>query len=125
MDAPDAEMLAKNAWAVGFLVTSLQLYALVIAGYLWLIVTTFQKGEKSLGIIFAVLFIFLGGGWVLGVLLGLIIGWTKVARWQIRGFMTGWTILILIASLNLTISILMRKMSRDDWREWFAWLPAF
>ena len=125
MDAIDTELLAKNGWAVGFLITSLQLMAFVMAGYLWLTVHAFRKGETSIGVIFTILLVIIGGGWTLGVVLGLIVGWTKARRWQIRGFMAGWTTLILLALINLAISAVMRKMSMEDWREWFGWLPGF
>jgi len=125
MGAVDPELLAQNGWAVGFLVTSLQLSALVMTGFLWLTFRAYRHGDTSVGVLFTVLLLLVGGGWVLGVLLGLILGWVLVRRWRVGWFMAWWSALILLTVANLTLAVVMRKMSREEWREWFGWLPEF
>jgi ABC-type Mn2+/Zn2+ transport system permease subunit len=121
----DAELLAQNGWAVGFLIAALQLSVFTLAGFVWLTARAYQRGDTAIGVLFTVLLLLIGGGWVLGVLLGLILGWVRVRRWQAREFMAGWSLLFLLAAGNLALAVLMRKMSREEWREWFGWLPQF
>ena len=110
----DAELLTKNGWAVGFLLASLELCVLVMTGFLWLTIRAYRRGDTAIGALFTVLWILVGGGWVLGVILGLLFGWIWVRRWQAGWFMCGWSLLIFLAAGNLALAIVMKKMSQEE-----------
>lgn len=96
-----------------------------MTGFVWLTAWAYRKGDTALGVPFTALLLLVGGGWVLGVLLGLTPGWVRARRWQARGFMAGWSLLSLLAAGDLALAVLMRKMSREEWRERFGRLPQF
>jgi hypothetical protein len=120
----DAEWAAKNGWAVGFMVATLQLSAFVMAGFVWLTVRAYRRGDTAVGVLFTVLLVIVGGGWVAGVLLGLVFGWVWVRRWQVRQFMLWWSGLVWLLVGNFALSVAMRKMSVEEWQDWFGWLPT-
>jgi hypothetical protein len=122
--AAEAEMLSKNAWAAVFLVATVALSILVLAGLLYLTIRAYQCGDTAIGVLLTVLWVVVGGGWMAGVLVGLVCGWTLSARWQVRTFMKWWTALIVLAGATFALSAVIKKMSLDVWRAWFGWLPA-
>ncbi|VTR96697.1 unnamed protein product [Gemmata massiliana] len=124
MKAESIELITKSGWAYGFLIAFLQLSVFVMAGYLWLTVRAFRRGDTAVGILFAALWLLIGGGWLAGVLLGLVFGWVWVRRWNALPFMIVWSILVVLAIGNFALAGVMMKMSLDDWRAYFGWLPA-
>ncbi len=124
MKAESIELITKNGWAGGLLIASLQLSVLVMAGYVWLTVRAFRRGETAVGILFSALGFLVGGGWCAGVLLGLVFGWVWVRRWNALPFMIVWSTLVALVIGNFALACVMKKMSLDEWRVYFGWLPA-
>ncbi|MBA4192628.1 MAG: hypothetical protein C0467_32065, partial [Planctomycetaceae bacterium] len=78
MGSVDAELLTKNGWAAGFLVASLQLCVFIMIGFVWLTVHAYRSGDAAIGVLFTILILIVGGGWMAGVVLGLVFGWIWV-----------------------------------------------
>ncbi len=62
MALDNAELVTKNGGAVGFLVASLQLSVFVMAGFVWLTVWAYRRGDTAVGILFTILLVIVGGG---------------------------------------------------------------
>lgn len=121
----DEALLTKQSWGCGLLVAGLQLLLVVLACYLRLVVELFRLREYVVGVLFAVLFLFVGGGWTLGVLTGLPVGWRYARRWGIRPWMAVWSLALAGGLTNLAVGGWLLAMPASRWREWFGWVPLF
>ncbi len=121
----DQELLTKQSWGCGLLVAGLQMLAVVLACYLRLVVELFRRREYTVGVLFAVLFLLVGGGWTLGALAGLPVGWRYARRWGLRPWMAVWSLALVGGLANIAAGGVLLKMSVPGWREWFGWLPPF
>jgi hypothetical protein len=121
----DGDLLTKQSWGCGLLVAGLQILGVVLICYIRLVLEMFRRREYLIGVLFSVLFLFIGGGWVLGVLTGLPVGWRNARRWDIRAWMVVWTLALVGGLANIAVGGLLLKMPIAEWREWFAWVPPF
>lgn len=121
----DETLLTKQSWGCGLLVAGLQMLLVVLACYLRLVLELFRRREYVVGVLFAVLFLFVGGGWTLGVLTGLPVGWRYSQRWGIRPWMVVWSLALVGGLANLTVGGWLLAMPAGRWREWFGWVPPF
>jgi hypothetical protein len=119
----DAELLTMEAYSRGFLVAACELAALVMAGVVYLTVLAYRKKHTAVGVLLTIQLL----SFVLtfaSVLIGLVVGWVRARRWQITRFMIWWTALVLLAWGNLILAGVMSKMTLDEWRAAFWWLPS-
>jgi hypothetical protein len=119
------DQLTKQIWTFAFLFAGLQLTIVVLGGYLWLIVLFFRKRETAVGLLCTLLLPIIGGGWLLGTIIGLLFGWKWAKRWSIQGFMSFWSLAILLAIVNISPFAIMSSMSLDKWQHYFGWLYSF
>jgi hypothetical protein len=118
-------MLTKQSWVFGLMVASLEMFAIALICYLRLVIELFRRREYVLGVILAVLFVFVGGGWTVGLVVGLPIGWLHALRGQIRAWLAVWSIALVAGIANLLIAIWMSQMTKAEWTNWFGWVPPF
>jgi hypothetical protein len=115
----DAALLAKQSWGTGLVIAGVQLLLMVMACYLRLVVEMVRRREYTLGILFAGLFLLIGGGWAVGVLVGLPVGWRNATRWNLRGWMTFWTLALVLGLVNVGAGLVLLQLPVEQWREWF------
>jgi hypothetical protein len=99
--------------------------AVVLACYLRLIVELFRRREYVAGSLFAALFVLVGGGWAIGVLAGLPVGWRYAGRWGIRPWMTVWSVALAGGLANIVAGVWVSNLTVGRWQEWFGWVPPF
>ena len=121
----DEALLTKQSWGCGVVVAGLQMLLVVLTCYLRLVVELFRRREYVVGVLFAVLLLFVGGGWTLGVLAGLPVGWWYARRWGIRPWMAVWSLALAGGLANLAVGGWLLAMPSGRWREWFGWVPPF
>ena len=121
----DEALLTKQSWVCGLLVAGFQMLAVVLACYLRLVVELFRRREYVVGGLFAVLFALVGGGWTLGVLAGLPVGWRYARLWGLRAWMAVWSLALAGGLANIAAAVWLSTLSLDRWREWFWWVPPF
>ena len=119
----DDDLLTQKVWTNTFLLSSLQLTAIVLVGYLYLIILFFRKNSAAAGLLCTLLLPCVGFGWVLGAFVGLMFGWTMAKKWSIRSFMAFWSATIVLAIVNYALFLIMVRMQLDEWLDHFGWLP--
>src|SRR5262245_34760240 len=117
---PD-EFIWEMAWRRAIGIAFLQMAAIVYVFYLGLIVLFFRKREVSFGILCGICAV-VPFAQPVGVLLGLIFGWLRAGRWQIKGFMALWTAIVMVAVLDLAAIIVLRSLDAETLR-WLFGLP--
>ena len=125
MDQVEAAELTKQSWAYGFLLAALQAFLVTLLCYLRFVVELFRRREYLAGAVFATLFILVGGGWTLGVLAALPLGWRYAKRWEIRGWILLWSVSLVVGLMNLGAGVMLAKMSVESWLSRFSWVPVF
>jgi hypothetical protein len=121
----DQALLTKQSWGCGFMVAGIQLLLVVVACQLRLVIELFRRREYVVGALFALMFLFVGGGWTLGALVGLPVGWREARRWGIRPWMAVWSLALAAGLANIVIGGLLFNMSLVRWQQWFWWVPKF
>ncbi|VTS06811.1 hypothetical protein [Tuwongella immobilis] len=121
----DAAWLTKQAWSTGFLVAGLELLVIALACFARLVIELFRRREVIVGVLFAGMLLMIGGGWVLGVLAGLPVGWRYTRQWGIRPWMVVWSLALIGGVGNILLGGMLLHMSVPDWKEWFGWVPPF
>jgi hypothetical protein len=111
--------LRALAWRRAFAVAFVQFSAIVYICYLGLIILFFRKREVAFGVLCAVCAVVCFAQPV-GVLLALVFGWLRAGPWQIRAFMTVWTVLVVMATLNLTAAIVLLQLDTATLRQLFG-----
>lgn len=106
-----------QTWQRAFGLAFLELSTVVYIGYLALTVVFFRQRETGFGIVCAICALLAPP---IGILIGLVFGWARAGRWQKRGFMTLWTLLILLATLNLAAVVVLRDMPVETWLHYFG-----
>jgi len=71
-------------------------------------VIAIRNRQSAMGIVLVATAILCFPGLLIGVPLGLVYGWTKARRWQIRTFMIFWTAIVIIATLNVVAYLMVR-----------------
>src|SRR4051794_38821597 len=105
-------------WSRTLMVAFFEFCAVVYLAYLGLTVYFFIKRETSIGVICATCAI-LCFAQPFGIVFGLIFGWINARRWGIRGFMSLFTLLVVIAALNCSAAFILRSMSLEQVRRLF------
>jgi hypothetical protein len=113
-DAYFWEMVWRHAFGIAFL----ELSAIVLVGYVGLVIQFFRKGDVSAGIL-CTFCLMLCGLMPIGVLLALLFGWLRAGRWQMRSFMAFWTGLVVLAAFNIVAIIVLRSLDDSTLRMLF------
>jgi hypothetical protein len=104
----DADFRAE-VWVYATRLTFIQFGIIVYLCYVGLIVCFFRKKETAYGVICAICAIVCFAQ-PFGILLSLLFGWLNAKRWQIRAFMTVYTLLFIITSLNFAAFFALRQL---------------
>ena len=116
----DETLLTKQSWCCGLLVAGFQMLVIVLICYLRLVVEMFRRREYLVGALFAFMFLLVGGGWTLGVLAGLPVGWRYARRWGIRPWMAVWTLAMMCGLCNIAAAAWLHSLSVEQWQAWFV-----
>jgi hypothetical protein len=112
------EFIQEMAWRRGLGIAFVEIFAVVYVGYIGLIVLFFRKSEVAIGIICTVCAI-LCMAQPIGVLLALTFGWMKASQWQIRAFMALWSVLVALAVLNFSATLVLKQLDAATLRALF------
>jgi hypothetical protein len=117
------DLLTQDAWTFAFLIAAVELTVVVFVGYLRLTILFFRKRDAAVGLLCSLLLLLPGCGWLLGVFVGLLFGWTRARRWGVESFMAFWSAVVLLAVVNYALFLVMGPMPVDRWQHYFGWLP--
>ena len=116
---------AQHSWAYGFWFAGFQMLAIVMICYVRFVIELFRRGEKVYGWIFGICLVFIGGGWTIGVLAGLPLGWKYASKWKFNPWMVVWSLALVGSLANLLVGGLLLSLSLHNWRRYFGWVPSF
>jgi hypothetical protein len=113
------EFFWELVWRHAFGIAFLELAAMILVGYVGLVVQFFRKKDVSAGILCTFCLI-LSCLLPIGVLLALLFGWLRAGRWQMRSFMAFWTGLVALAAFNFVAIIILRSLDDSSLRMLFG-----
>jgi hypothetical protein len=116
LHASEQEMV----WRQGLLIALFELMALIMIGYVGMVIQFFRRGAISYGLICTFCLV-CPPAVFFGVLFVLLFGWLQAGRWQLRAFMGLWTGLVLLAVLNVAAIVILRSL--DVGTRWWLFGP--
>lgn len=111
-----SQLFFQETWAVGLFLASLHFFAISLVCYLRLIAALFRHREYLVGVLLAAFFLVPGGGWVIGSVVGLCVGWRYSREWNIRGWLIVWSVALGIGAVDLALVVWLKDLSLENWR---------